>query len=128
MKAQIKPFLKLREYAQAIGLAFQVQDDILDIISDTAVLGKTAGKDEQVDKSTYPALMGLEEAEAYAKELHDQAFNALKMFAENAAELTRRFSEACYWRVKVNFEFIISSSPRLKKGVIGILFFISFRL
>ncbi len=80
---------KLREYAQAIGLAFQVQDDILDIISDTAVLGKTAGKDEQVDKSTYPALMGLEKAQAYAKELHDQAFNALDMFAEDAAELNQ---------------------------------------
>lgn len=80
---------KLREYAQAIGLAFQVQDDILDIISDTAVLGKTAGKDEQVDKSTYPALMGLEKAQTYAKELHDQAFNALEMFAENAAELNQ---------------------------------------
>ena len=51
---------KLREFGQAIGLAFQVQDDILDIISDTEVLGKTAGKDEQVEKSTYPALMGLE--------------------------------------------------------------------
>lgn len=80
---------KLREYAQAIGLAFQVQDDILDIISDTEVLGKTAGKDEQVDKSTYPALMGLEKAQAYAKELHDQALNALDMFAENAAELNQ---------------------------------------
>ncbi|CAB1222858.1 polyprenyl synthetase family protein [Acinetobacter bouvetii] len=80
---------KLREFAQAIGLAFQVQDDILDIISDTAVLGKTAGKDEQVDKSTYPALMGLEKAQAYAKALHDQALNALDMFTENAAELNQ---------------------------------------
>ena len=80
---------RLREYAQAIGLAFQVQDDILDIISDTEVLGKTAGKDQQVDKSTYPALMGLDKAQAYAKELHDQAFSALAMFAENAAELNQ---------------------------------------
>ncbi|WP_201283570.1 polyprenyl synthetase family protein, partial [Klebsiella pneumoniae] len=60
---------KLREFGQAIGLAFQVQDDILDIISDTEVLGKTAGKDEQVEKSTYPALMGLEQAKAYAQQL-----------------------------------------------------------
>ena len=50
---------QLRQYGQAIGLAFQVQDDILDIVSETEVLGKTAGKDEQVEKSTYPALMGL---------------------------------------------------------------------
>ncbi|SDY21229.1 polyprenyl synthetase family protein [Acinetobacter kyonggiensis] len=80
---------KLREYAQAIGLAFQVQDDILDIISDTAVLGKTAGKDQQVDKSTYPALMGLDNAQAYAKELHDQALNALTIFGDNAVELNQ---------------------------------------
>lgn len=78
---------KLREYAQAIGLAFQVQDDILDIISDTVVLGKTAGKDQQVEKSTYPALMGLENAQTYAKQLHDQAFAALEVFAEQASEL-----------------------------------------
>ena len=78
---------KLREYAQAIGLAFQVQDDILDIISDTEVLGKTAGKDQQVEKSTYPALMGLENAQTYAKQLHDQAFAALEVWAAQASEL-----------------------------------------
>ena len=80
---------KLREYAQTIGLAFQVQDDILDIISDTEVLGKTAGKDQQVEKSTYPALMGLDNAQAYAKELHDQALNALAIFGDNALELNQ---------------------------------------
>lgn len=78
---------QLREYGQVIGLAFQVQDDILDIISDTEVLGKTAGKDEQVEKSTYPALMGLEQAQAYATDLHDQALQALDYFAEDAAVL-----------------------------------------
>ncbi|WP_435337297.1 polyprenyl synthetase family protein [Acinetobacter sp. LH3_13] len=79
---------QLREYAQAIGLAFQVQDDILDIISDTEVLGKTAGKDQEVEKSTYPALMGLEKAQAYAQELHDQAFAALTYFKnDNVLEL-----------------------------------------
>ncbi len=78
---------QLRQFGQSIGLAFQVQDDILDIISDTQVLGKTAGKDELVEKSTYPALMGLQEAQAYALELHDQAFEALTYFGENAAEL-----------------------------------------
>ena len=81
---------KLREFAQVIGLAFQVQDDILDIISDTAMLGKTAGKDQQVDKSTYPALMGLEAAQAYALELHHQAMNALAHFDKSqVAELTK---------------------------------------
>ena len=78
---------KLREFGLAIGLAFQVQDDILDIISATEVLGKTAGKDQQVDKSTYPALMGLENAQAYAEDLHHQAMNALAYFGDNAKEL-----------------------------------------
>ena len=78
---------KLREYGQAIGLAFQVQDDILDIVSDTDVLGKTAGKDQQVEKSTYPALMGLEQAKAYAQELHNQAMDALAYFGDDAAQL-----------------------------------------
>lgn len=81
-------FAALRQYGQAIGLAFQVQDDILDIVSDTAVLGKTAGKDQQVEKSTYPALMGLEQAQAYAKQLHDQAFDALTVFGDSAQALT----------------------------------------
>ena len=78
---------KLREYAQAIGLAFQVQDDILDIIADTEQLGKTAGKDQQVEKSTYPALMGLAQAQAYAQQLHDQAFAALSHFETGAEQL-----------------------------------------
>ena len=80
---------QLRQYGQAIGLAFQVQDDILDVISDTESLGKTAGKDEQVDKSTYPALMGLENAQIYAQQLHDQAFKALAYFGEDAKELNQ---------------------------------------
>lgn len=80
---------QLRQYGQAIGLAFQVQDDILDVISDTETLGKTAGKDEQVDKSTYPALMGLDGAKAYAQQLHDQAFKALAYFEDQAEQLTQ---------------------------------------
>jgi len=84
---------KLREYAQAIGLAFQVQDDILDITSNTDVLGKTAGKDEQVEKSTYPALMGLEAAQNYAKTLHDQAFAALAYFSSDAASELNQISQ-----------------------------------
>lgn len=78
---------KLRQFGQSIGLAFQVQDDILDITASTETLGKTAGKDEQVQKSTYPALMGLEQAQAYSQTLHDQAFEALEYFGENAKEL-----------------------------------------
>ena len=66
-------FAHLRQFGQALGLAFQVQDDILDITADTSTLGKTAGKDVQVEKSTYPALLGLEQAQHYAKQLHHQA-------------------------------------------------------
>ena len=80
---------KLREFGLAIGLAFQVQDDILDIIADTEVLGKTAGKDQQVDKSTYPALLGLEQAKEYAESLHNQAVNALAYFGDDATELLK---------------------------------------
>lgn len=82
-----KAIPKLREYGQAVGLAFQVQDDILDIVSETEVLGKTAGKDQQVEKSTYPALMGLEPAKTYAQDLHNQAMDALLYFGDQAEEL-----------------------------------------
>ena len=68
---------QLRAFAQAVGLAFQVQDDILDVTASTETLGKTAGKDEQVQKSTYPALMGLTAAQQYAQQLHDDAFAAI---------------------------------------------------
>lgn len=78
---------KLREFGQAIGLAFQVQDDILDIVAETSVLGKTAGKDVQVEKSTYPALMGLEEAKVYANTLHQRALEALAYFGKDADQL-----------------------------------------
>lgn len=77
----------LQQYAQAIGLAFQVQDDILDVESDTATLGKTQGKDEANDKPTYPALLGLEAAKAYALELRDQALAALRDFDQRAEPL-----------------------------------------
>jgi len=77
----------LQTYARAIGLAFQVQDDILDVESDTATLGKTQGKDQAQDKPTYPALLGLEPAKAYALDLRDQALAALEPFGERAEPL-----------------------------------------
>ena len=77
----------LQTYARAIGLAFQVQDDILDVESDTATLGKTQGKDEANHKPTYPALLGLEQAKAYALELRDQALHALRSFGDSAEPL-----------------------------------------
>jgi farnesyl diphosphate synthase len=68
----------LGDYGNAIGLAFQVVDDILDVVADSATLGKTAGKDADNDKPTYVSLMGLEPARAYAHTLHMQALGALQ--------------------------------------------------
>lgn len=67
----------LQRYGAAIGLAFQVVDDILDVTADSATLGKTAGKDADADKPTYVSLLGLARARAYAQALHDEALSAL---------------------------------------------------
>ncbi|WP_122455759.1 polyprenyl synthetase family protein [Pseudomonas viridiflava] len=81
----------LQVYARAVGLAFQVQDDILDVESDTATLGKRQGADIARDKPTYPALLGLDAAKGYALELRDQALTALDSFS-NAAEPLRELA------------------------------------
>jgi geranylgeranyl pyrophosphate synthase len=65
-------------YATKLGLAFQVHDDILDVIGDTEKLGKQAGADAEHDKATYPALLGLTEAQSLAAQLHDEAVFALR--------------------------------------------------
>ncbi|WP_369986326.1 (2E,6E)-farnesyl diphosphate synthase [Thalassolituus sp.] len=67
----------LDTYARAVGLAFQVQDDILDIEGDTAVLGKQQGADEALNKPTYPALLGLEGARKKAADLVEEAVASL---------------------------------------------------
>ena len=67
----------LEAYGRAMGLAFQVVDDILDVTADSATLGKTAGKDAAQDKPTYVSLLGLERARAHALELLGQARAAL---------------------------------------------------
>jgi len=69
---------KGRKFGQAIGLAFQVIDDILDIEGSTEVLGKSQGADIDHDKSTFPALMGLEEARLYANKLYLESLEQLK--------------------------------------------------
>ncbi|BFM17792.1 (2E,6E)-farnesyl diphosphate synthase [Maricurvus nonylphenolicus] len=81
----------LSTYADAIGLAFQVQDDILDVIADTATLGKRQGADEALNKPTYVSLLGLEGAQAKTQELHQQAIKALENFGEGA-DLLRQLS------------------------------------
>jgi farnesyl diphosphate synthase len=74
----VQQLASLNTYGAAIGLAFQVVDDILDVIADSATLGKTAGKDADNDKPTYVSLMGLERARAYAHTLYQQATSALQ--------------------------------------------------
>jgi farnesyl diphosphate synthase len=68
----------LAAYGDAMGLAFQVVDDILDVTGDAATLGKTAGKDAAQDKPTYVSLLGLERSSAYAQQLLAQALQALE--------------------------------------------------
>lgn len=74
----------LNAYAKAIGLAFQVVDDILDITADSADLGKTAGKDSADNKPTYVSLLGLEESRQLAEKLRNDAYAALSIFDEKA--------------------------------------------
>ncbi|MDX3772809.1 (2E,6E)-farnesyl diphosphate synthase [Chromatiaceae bacterium AAb-1] len=77
----------LLQYASALGLAFQVQDDILDIESDTTTLGKPQGSDSKSNKATYPALLGLNGAKQKAGQLYQDALAALEQLPYNTDEL-----------------------------------------
>ncbi|WP_020676052.1 polyprenyl synthetase family protein [Geopsychrobacter electrodiphilus] len=77
----------LHRYGEAAGLAFQVADDILDIIADQSLLGKNVGSDEARGKATYPAILGLEGARQRARDLRDMALAALDPFGEEARPL-----------------------------------------
>jgi len=79
----------LRSFARHIGLAFQVQDDILDIESDTAVLGKPQGADQAADKPTYPSILGIAAAKQKLYDLHEQALAALEPFDHQANTLRK---------------------------------------
>jgi len=70
-------FARVSQFAQCIGLAFQIHDDVLDIESDTATLGKPQGSDLAQNKPTYPQLLGLAGARDAARRLHDEAISAL---------------------------------------------------
>lgn len=78
---------QLGQYGRNIGLAFQIIDDILDIEGDTATLGKTAGADQALNKSTYPKLLGLEGARKRAQKLRAEALACLSALGDNANEL-----------------------------------------
>ncbi len=77
----------LETYADRLGLAFQVHDDVLDVVGDTRKLGKKAGADAEHDKATYPALLGLDAARALAGRLHDEAVSAVAPWGDRALEL-----------------------------------------
>lgn len=83
---------QLQNWASIIGLAFQVQDDILDVVGTTSGLGKTQGSDAEQGKATYPGLMGLDNARQYLAELHEKALQALHSIPYNS-QLLEAFTD-----------------------------------
>ncbi|MCX8043246.1 MAG: polyprenyl synthetase family protein [Desulfobacterota bacterium] len=77
----------LKTYGDAIGLAFQITDDILDVTGTSETMGKTAGVDQKRGKATYPSIIGLEEARIAQKRLYHKALTALDVFQEEADPL-----------------------------------------
>lgn len=77
----------LRQYGSALGLAFQIKDDLLDIEGDTATLGKPQGSDQARNKPTYPALVGAEQCRAWLIDLQQQAVTALEPFGSRSQAL-----------------------------------------
>jgi farnesyl diphosphate synthase len=75
---------QLDHFAKCLGLAFQIQDDILDEEGDTVTLGKTSGADRAHSKPTYPGLLGLSEAKDHARQLHDEALASIAHLGDNA--------------------------------------------
>ncbi len=82
-------FVRVDAFAKAVGLAFQVVDDVLDAEAPTATLGKTAGKDAQQGKPTYVSAMGIAQARALAEQLRQEALAAIAPFGERAARLAQ---------------------------------------
>ena len=85
--ASQKKLLSLEEFGQCTGLAFQVIDDILDVTQSSETLGKSAGKDEAVNKATYRSIHGLEKSKKIARKLTVKAINALKPFKSSGKRL-----------------------------------------
>jgi geranylgeranyl diphosphate synthase, type II len=85
--ADAKKLRAITKFGYALGLAFQVIDDILDVTQTTEKLGKSAGKDVAAQKATYPAVIGLDASRAEARRLTNTAQNALKIFGKEAEPL-----------------------------------------
>ena len=90
--------VKLADYAMAIGLAFQVQDDILDIQSDTETLGKQQGSDIAAGKPTYPSIIGMDAAKDKLFKLHEKAIKSLHEFGQEA-DLLREIADFIVKRI-----------------------------
>lgn len=86
-EADVTLSTRMERYADAIGLAFQIVDDILDIVSDTETLGKTQGADVAKNKPTYPSLLGLDGARRHAADMHEQALSSLEGLGPEFDEL-----------------------------------------
>jgi geranylgeranyl diphosphate synthase type II len=86
-KASSQEFDRLDRYGQAVGIAFQIADDLLDVEGDAALLGKAAQKDQDRHKNTYPGLMGVEKAREMARMKLDEALEAIAFFGDRAGHL-----------------------------------------
>ena len=84
--ADARKLSAITQFGQRLGLAFQIIDDILDVTQTSEILGKSAGKDVEAKKATYPAVIGLEKSRAEARRLTRQAHNALSVFTSSDAE------------------------------------------
>jgi geranylgeranyl pyrophosphate synthase len=80
-------YAALNDFATAIGLAFQIQDDLLDVLGDVTTLGKATGADRERDKPTHPTIIGIEASQERVNLLHGQAMLALEVFGERADPL-----------------------------------------
>ena len=85
LEAQL--YAALGRFAAAIGLAFQIQDDLLDVLGDASTLGKATGADRERAKPTHPAVIGIEASQQRVRLLHEQALAALAPFGERATPL-----------------------------------------
>ena len=92
---QDREFEAITDFAESIGIAFQVVDDVLDVTQSTMQLGKTAGKDILQGKLTYPAVLGLEATQREVLRLHDEAVHALRIFGPAADPLRALASMVC---------------------------------
>ncbi len=85
--AQEADLARLTIYGRKIGLAFQIVDDLLDVLGSSATLGKTAGKDDHMRKATYPAIYGIDESRRIASRLIEEACESLEFYGEQAHRL-----------------------------------------